>query len=73
MDTETRDASGMTLEDVIRVTAELLESIRVPAGLASMVGVPIEKAAVNLRICLDRIRTEAAAEGDGDGRDTEAE
>ena len=73
MNTSTMDGKEMSLEDVIRVTAELLENIQVPAGMASAVGVPIERAAGNLRYSLARIREEREAEGNGDGRDAEAE
>ena len=45
----------MTIEDVLRVTAEMLEEIQVPVKWTRQIGEPISSAAENLRECLKAI------------------
>lgn len=58
----------MTVKEVLGATAQLLEGICVPAGLAESIGLPVCNAAKNLRACLQAIE-----EAESNGREADAE
>lgn len=43
----------MTLEDVIRITANNLRGIQIPVELSESIGIPILRSIGNLQMCLD--------------------
>lgn len=47
------EENTMTLEDVIRITANNLRGIQIPVELSESIGIPILRSIGNLQMCLD--------------------
>lgn len=47
------EENTMTLEDVIRITANNLRQIQIPVELSESIGIPILRSIGNLQMCLD--------------------
>ena len=47
------EENTMTLEDVIRITANNLRKIQIPVELIDSIGIPIRRNIENLQMCLD--------------------
>ncbi len=43
----------MTIEEVIRITAENLKHIQIPVELSESIGIPVLRSIGNLQMCLD--------------------
>ena len=54
----------MTIEQVLKATADMLGNVNVPAGLIRTIGEPIAAAIENLTACLNAIEADRAAKAE---------
>ena len=60
-----------TVKQVLEITVNILNNIRVPVGMMDGIGLPISQAVGNLRVLMEAIKDEK--EGEEDGREADAE
>lgn len=63
----------MTIEEVLKVTADMLEGIPVPVKYTRTIGEPVSAAVENLRECLKAIAEDRAAKDAAEGEDADVQ
>lgn len=64
----------MTVEDAMNITARMLSEIKIPVGMMQQVGVPIERAIVNINECVKALEeSKARYEAEKEEAETESE
>ena len=75
------EKKGMTLEEVLRITADNLSNIQIPVTMAESVGMMIAGSIKNIQLCINAIeegkqeeaKNQEAPEVEEDGRETDPE
>lgn len=63
----------LTVEDVLKVTIKMLESIKIPAVMVDEVGIPVARSIGNLNACLNALEQANKEKEDENGRETDPE
>ena len=63
----------VTIEEVLKATADILKGIQIPVEMSEQIGVPVLRAIRNLNVCVDAIEASNKPEEEKDGRETDAE
>lgn len=63
----------ITVEQVLEITARQLGEITIPVSLVENIGVPINRAIVNINACLEAMKNHKKECEEGNGSDFKAE
>ena len=50
----------MTIDQVLKITVETLEGLKVPVSLIDEISIPVKRAIVNIRMCIEAVEASRA-------------